>query len=75
MKVAIPHASHDTSAATNPLLSPGELSKGDFPRDSGTGDSESSGVKVCGERTMRVLTGREGGGMIWFQVLTGGENG
>ena len=51
-----------TSPQPQPLpLSPGELPKGEFPRKGETGDSEASGVKVCGERALRGVIGREGG--------------
>ena len=37
--------------------SPGELPKGEFPREGGTGDSEASGVKVCAESDAYVVQG------------------
>ena len=66
---------HDTAAAATPPPFPREPPKGEFPREGGTGDSEASGVKVCGERSMRGVIGRERGGVSWFERLTRGENG
>ena len=54
---------------------PGELPKGEFPREGGTGDSGASGDKVCGEMSMRGVIGREEGGVSWFERLMEGERG
>ena len=75
VKVAVPML--PTASPPLPPFSPSpeELPKGEIAREGGTGDSEANGVKVCAEKAMRGMFGREGGRVSWLEGLTGGENG